>query len=60
MVTWEVQGDKNNDIVDSQGTVTFQHNQLFGNLDLKIRGDTAAELDELFFVQLTNVSRVSS
>ena len=58
IVSWEVQSDKNNDLVDHQGNVTFTNNQLSADLGLKVRGDTMAELDELFVVQLTAVSRV--
>lgn len=58
-VSWEVQGDKDNDIVDHQGNVTFSNGQLSADLGLKVRGDTVAELDELYVVQLTAVSRVS-
>ena len=59
MVSWEVTGDKNNDIVDHSGNVTFANQQLTADLGLKVRGDTAPELDELFVVQIIAVTRVS-
>ena len=58
MVSWEVQGDKDNDIVDQAGNLTFGHGQLTADIHLKIRGDTEPELDEVFSVLLTGVSRV--
>lgn len=59
-VTWEVTNDQNNDIVDHTGNVTFSNGQLYADLGLKVRGDTVPELDEMFIVELTAISRVSS
>ena len=60
MVYWEVSGDIYNDIVDHSGTVTFANMMTMANLLLKIRIDTVPELDELFVVNLVNVSRVNN
>ncbi|KAL4228132.1 hypothetical protein ACF0H5_013567 [Mactra antiquata] len=57
MVTWKVINDQNNDIVEHTGNVTFNNGQLYADLDLKIRGDTLPELDELFIVELAHISR---
>ncbi|XP_052793587.1 adhesion G-protein coupled receptor V1-like [Mya arenaria] len=57
VVSWMVQSDKNNDLVDHAGNVTFTHGQLTSDLQLKVRGDTVPELDELFVVIITAVSR---
>ena len=57
-VTWQVLTDTNNDLVDHQGNVTFINQQLTSDLELKVRGDTVPELDELFVVELVVVSRV--
>ena len=59
MVYWEVSGDHNNDIVDHSGTVTLADRMTSVDLLLKISIDTVPELDELFVVNLINVSRVS-
>ena len=52
-------GDQNNDIVDHNGTVTFGHDIVTADIGLKVRGDTLPELDELFVVHLTAVSKVN-
>ena len=59
IVTWEVQGNNENDIVESSGILVFGHNQTIGNIEIKIREDTVPELDETYQVQLKSVQPVS-
>lgn len=58
-VDWQVLGDPGSDLVEQMGTVIFNDGDISSNLDLKIRGDTAPEMDETFQVQLTAVLKVS-
>ena len=46
--------------MDHSGTVTFANMMTTADLLLKIRIDTVPELDELFVLNLINVSRVST
>ena len=57
-VQWELTQDSNNDFVDRNGTVIFGSLITRADLPLKVRGDTVPELDEVFDVQLTAVSKV--
>ena len=56
---WNIQNDPNNDMIETSGKVTFSSGQLEADIQVKIRGDTVAELDEVFLVQITSVSLVS-
>lgn len=58
-VTWQILGSTQNDIVDSTGNVTVGHEVNQAMLDIKVRGDTVPELDELYQIQLTAVDQVN-
>ena len=47
-------------MIETSGKVTFSSGQLEADIQVKIRGDTVPELDEVFLVQITSVSLVSS
>ena len=57
---WSIQNDPSNDMIEKSGTVTFTSGQLEADIQVKIRGDTAPELDEVFLVQIASVSLVSA
>ncbi|XP_041376199.1 adhesion G-protein coupled receptor V1-like [Gigantopelta aegis] len=52
-VTWQVVGDDGNDVVDLTGNITFMSGQTIGYAEIRIRGDTEPELDEIVSVVLT-------
>ncbi|CAG2257626.1 ADGRV1 [Mytilus edulis] len=54
-VTWEVLGNQDNDIVDLNGIIVFNHGDTSQNLEVKVRADTVPELDETYQVKLTTV-----
>ena len=56
---WKIQNDPNNDMIETTGKLTFAPGQLEAEIEVKIRGDTVPELDEVFLVQITSVSLVS-
>ena len=58
-VTWEIQGDPENDVVATTGAVTFTPGALQANLIISVRGDTVPELDKTYTVVLTAASLVS-
>ena len=58
LVTWQVTGDTGNDIVDLNGNITFQSGQTKGYAEIRIRGDTEPELDEIVKVILTASTEV--
>ena len=57
---WKIQNDPNNDMIETTRKLTFTPGQLESEIEVKIRGDTVPELDELFLVQITSVSLVSA
>ena len=46
-------------MIETSGKVTFSSDQLEANIQVKIKGDTVPELNEVFLVQITSVSLVS-
>ncbi|VDI35962.1 G-protein coupled receptor 98 [Mytilus galloprovincialis] len=54
-VTWEILGNQDNDIVDLNGIIVFNHGDTSQNLEVKVRADTVPELDETYQVKLTTV-----
>ncbi|XP_069137444.1 adhesion G-protein coupled receptor V1-like isoform X2 [Argopecten irradians] len=58
-VTWQILGQPDNDVVETTGNVTFNHGVTLAMFEVKIRGDTVPELDELYQIQLTAVNRGS-
>jgi hypothetical protein len=61
IVSWQATEDMDDghDLVEHSGTVAFQSGQNEAYLELKIRGDTEPELDEIATVRLTQVAYVS-
>ena len=59
-VNWTIQNDPDNDILETAGSVTFEPGQVEKDLELKVRGDTTPELDEVFMIQLSSTSLVRS
>ena len=58
-VTWKVQEDPDNDLLDQSGVLTFDPAQTEADLVLRVWDDGIPELEETFIVSLTEVSRVS-
>ncbi|KAL3865784.1 hypothetical protein ACJMK2_043139 [Sinanodonta woodiana] len=56
-ITWQLLGNQVSDIVDNNGTVSFASGQTTAFLGIKVRGDTAPELDEVYQVQLISTTR---
>ncbi|KAI8777860.1 G-protein coupled receptor 98, partial [Biomphalaria glabrata] len=56
-VAWEVQEDLSDgiDIINQNGTLTFQPDQRTGFIELQVKGETIPELDETVIVKLTQV-----
>ncbi len=59
-LNWKIENDPNNDILHKSGSVDFAQGQLSAELEIQIRGDTVPELDEVFIVQIENVSLVKT
>ncbi len=55
---WTVQNDPDGDLIETSGKIQFDPGQNQGNIEIKIRGDTTPELDEVFMVEITSVSVV--
>ncbi|XP_076465116.1 adhesion G-protein coupled receptor V1-like isoform X2 [Babylonia areolata] len=49
--------DDGQDLVESSGSVQFAAGQNNANLEIKVRGDTLPELDEILIVKLTQVTK---
>lgn len=58
LVTWTVSDDNSYDLLAQTGTVELLNGEGQTSIILSVRPDTIPELDELFHIQLTSVSRV--
>ncbi|XP_060082724.1 adhesion G-protein coupled receptor V1-like [Ylistrum balloti] len=58
-VTWQILGQPDNDVIETTGNVTFNHEVTMATFEVKIRGDTVPELDEMYQIQLSAVNRGS-
>ncbi|KAJ8304144.1 hypothetical protein KUTeg_017727 [Tegillarca granosa] len=56
-VTWKILGNPGNDIVEVNGTVVFPHGVTRASIEIKIRGDTEPELNEVYQIQLTGTQQ---
>ena len=61
VVSWQATEDEDDglDLMDTVGTVSFEPGQIEANMEIRIRGDTEPELDELLIVRLMQVAQVS-
>ncbi len=59
-LNWKIANDPNNDILHKSGSVDFAQGQLSAEVEIQIRGDTVPELDEVFIVEIVNVSLVKT
>lgn len=60
-VTWQASEDEDDgtDLVDKTGSVTFAAGQTSANLEIKVRGDTQPEMDEIIIIRLIQAAQVS-
>lgn len=59
-VNWEAFEDQDDglDLTERSGAVTFSAGQSEASLEIRVRGDTEPELDEILTVKLTQVTQV--
>nr|XP_014349406.1 PREDICTED: G-protein coupled receptor 98 [Latimeria chalumnae] len=56
VVFWEVESDPMNDLIGNYGNITFEVGQTAANIMVRISSDDIPELDQVFFIRITNVS----
>ena len=59
-MTWAASEDEGDglDLTESSGTVSFVEGQQEANLEVRVRGDTMPELDEIATIRLMQVAQV--
>ena len=59
-MTWAASEDEDDglDLTESSGTVSFVEGQQEANLEVRVRGDTVPELDEIATIRLMQVAQV--
>lgn len=59
VVGWHILDDANSDFITDSGSVNIADSQNTASIVISVRPDRTPEIDEVFQVQLTNISQVN-